>query len=119
MTSIIKAAHAYVACGWQPVPIPAGRKGPVVEGWQNRSWQPEDFDPDDNIGVILGSRSGHLVDGDLDCQEAVALAGLYLPQTSAIFGRRSKPRSHYLYIAPGAHTEAFADPTDGKMLVEL
>ena len=49
------------------------------------------------------------------------LADIYLPETRAQFGRPSKPRSHRLYIAPGAVFEAFADPLlDGKnTLVEL
>jgi hypothetical protein len=34
-------------------------------------------------------------------------------------GRASKPRSHRLFIAPGAVFEAFADPISGEMLVEL
>src|SRR5262249_734827 len=60
-----------------------------------------------------------LVDIDLDCGEALMLADTYLPPTEAIFGRASKPRSHRLYIAPGALFEAFSDPLEKDMLVEL
>ena len=38
------------------------------------------------------------MDVDLDHELAVALAPKYLPETGAIFGRRGKPRSHYLYV---------------------
>ena len=119
VTAATEAARAYLARGWQPVRVPPGRKGPVDQGWQTRQWQPGDFGADDNIGVILGPRSGDLVDVDLDTIEATELADLYLPRSSAVFGRASKLRSHRLYIAPGARKEAFADPTDGEMIVEL
>jgi hypothetical protein len=69
--------------------------------------------------VLLGPASGELVDIDLDCPEALALADKYTPPTGAIFGRASKPRSHRIYIAPGAVKEAFADPLDGSTLLEL
>lgn len=71
-----------------------------------------------NIGIILGPKSGDLVDIDLDCQEALALADLYLYQTGAEFGRASKPRSHKLYVAAGAIYEAFGDPITGEVLLE-
>jgi hypothetical protein len=99
--------------GWRIVPIPAGQKRPAMQGWPDFKARSEDvprlFDCK-NIAVIVGARSGDLVDIDLDCAEGVALADLYLPATQAEFGRASKPRSHRLYIAPGATFEAFADP---------
>lgn len=119
MTTVIEAARDYLARGWQIVPIPVGRKGPIVQGWQCRQWQPEDFEPDSNIGIILGPRSGDLVDVDHDCSEALMLAPIYLPPTGAIFGRSSKPRSHWLYVSPSAVKESFADLLSGEMLVEL
>jgi hypothetical protein len=79
--------------GWALVPTPAGQKAPVAEGWQTRNWQPVDFHSGNNVGLILGPRSGDTVDVDLDCVEALALAGLYLPGTRATFGRASKPQS--------------------------
>src|SRR5690606_25217523 len=45
--------------------------------------------------LLLGPASG-IVDVDLDCEEAVALAPHFLPPTCT-FGRASAPRSHYLY----------------------
>jgi hypothetical protein len=65
--------------------------------------------------LILGAGSGELVNIDLDCPEALAIADLYLPVTEAEFGRTSKRRSHRLYVAAGAAFEAFADPIrEGK-----
>src|SRR3954447_11489957 len=113
----------YIQRGWRIVLIPAGAKGPRVAGWQALAIGLadvfQDFTDSCNIGVILGPGSGELVDIDLDCTEALALADRYLPPTRAEFGRYSKPRAHRLYITPGAVYGAFADPLDGSMLVEL
>jgi hypothetical protein len=113
----------YLQRGWGVVPIPPGQKKPAMPGWQNFSAASEDvprlFGSGENIAVRLGPRSGELVDTDLDCPEALALADLYLPATGAQFGRASKARSHRLYISPGAIYEAFADPISGEMLLEL
>jgi hypothetical protein len=117
-----RAIAAYEAQCWQLVPIPAGAKGPTAEGWNLWEWQPSDLNPTGNVGLLLGSRSFGVVDVDLDCVEALALADIYLPETGAIFGRQSKPRSHWLFIAPEAYFEAFADPLlkNGKStLLEL
>ena len=76
----------YTGRGWETVPTPAGLKHPVVEGWNTRSFGPEDFAAGDNITIVLGARSGWLADIDLDCPEAITLADLYLPQTGAEFG---------------------------------
>jgi hypothetical protein len=116
-------ARAYVQRGWQPVPIPSGEKGPKLPGWGKLRLAlddlPHHFGNNCNVGIILGPPSGELVDIDLDCPEAIELADLYVPPTGAEFGRKSKPRSHRLYIAPGAVHEAFADPLDGTTLLEL
>src|SRR4051794_18629900 len=119
----LDAARAYIARGWCILPILPGRKGPSAPEWQHLriglDEAAQHFAADGNIGTILGPVSGELVDIDLDCPEALALADQYLPPTQAVFGRASTPGSHRLYIAPGAAYEAFADPLDGAMLLEL
>jgi hypothetical protein len=110
---------AYHQRRWALVPIPAGQKAPTAEGWQTRKWQSVDLCPCNNVGLILGPRSDDTVDVDLDCVEALAVADIYLPPTTAIFGRASKPRSHWFYIAAGACFESFADPIGKKTLLEL
>jgi len=69
--------------------------------------------------IRLGKHSRDLVDCDLDCEEAIEIAPLYLPETWAIFGRSSAPRSHWLYFAPEAQFEAFVDPIAKETLLEL
>jgi hypothetical protein len=111
--------------GWQIVRIPRGEKGPRGKGWQETRLSADEvrrhLASGGNIGVRLGPQSGELTDIDLDCDEALALQDIYLPPTGAEFGRLSKPRSHRLYIAPGARFETFRDPLiKGKnTLIEL
>jgi hypothetical protein len=117
------AAGDYIRRGWDVKPVPRREKRCTLKGWPDLVIGPDDlpryFRDDANIAVRLGRRSGWLVDCDLDCPEALALADLYLPGTGAEFGRMSKPRSHRLYVAPHAVYEPFADPISGDMLVEL
>jgi hypothetical protein len=109
-------AKAYRERGWSPLPLRG--KVPVGDDWQN-------FVMDDatrfdgNIGNLLGKPSHGLVDTDLDCSQALTLATYLLPPTGAIFGRASKPRSHWLYNCdPPPETKQFQTKADG-MLVEL
>jgi hypothetical protein len=118
----LDAAAYYHNRVWAIVPVPRGEKAPIQSGWCDKRFGediPKWFSHNPNVAVILGPRSGDLVDIDLDCPEGIELADLYLPPTGAIFGRAGKPRSHRFYIAPDAIKEAFADPISGEMLVEL
>ena len=115
-------AKDYIADGLAVIPIPYREKGPRLKGWPDIRIQAGEVDQyftseKMNIGVLLGKPSGGLVDIDLDCPEAVALAAQFLPQTLT-FGRFSKPRSHWIYRCHDAITMQFKDP-DGTMLVEL
>jgi uncharacterized protein (DUF927 family) len=119
-------ARLYLERGWDPVPVEFRKKGPRVEGWggsfrltgENLS---EYFNCGrQNIGVVLGKRSGGLTDIDLDCHEARVIASYVLPPTKAIFGRASSRNSHRLYVTglsdvPGQPaTIAFDAPGKGK-----
>jgi Bifunctional DNA primase/polymerase, N-terminal/Primase C terminal 2 (PriCT-2) len=123
MNAVLEAAREYARRGWRVVPIPAGIKKPVIDGWPDLILTADDlpryFGADQNLGIRLGAASLALVDIDLDCPAALELASLFLPDTKAKFGRKSKPLSHWLYTAPGATKEAFADPLSGEMLLEL
>ena len=67
-----EAARRYLTRGWPPLPLPGGSKAPQLEDWPSFSVQEaelaEHFADDCNVGVILGERSGSLVDLDLDCR---------------------------------------------------
>ncbi len=107
----------------QIVPVPREDKAPRVRGWPDTWLSPEQVQhhlaDGNNIAMRVGSASGNIVDSDLDCSESLILADLYLPPTRAEFGRRSKPRSHRLYRAPGATYASFADPLASTTLIEL
>ena len=113
----------YSKRGWSPIPVPSGKKKPVLDGWQNLRLSEDElgdcFDGrPQNIGVLLGEASGGLIDIDLDALEAVELAPLLLTATPCRFGRPGNRDSHWLYLAtPSGKTAQYKD-TDGSMLVE-
>ncbi|QYK49187.1 MAG: DUF3987 domain-containing protein [Phycisphaeraceae bacterium] len=121
--SVVDAARSYLARNLMPVPIPARMKGPVEKGWPEWRFTHDNialhFGGDGNIGLILGEPSGHLVDVDLDCAEAIEWASAYLPPTAVVTGRAAKPGSHWWYRCPGIVTTQFRDPKTSKMMVEL
>ena len=124
-------AEMYLGQGWQPLALRPSSKKPFTNEWSARRLVskdlPEEFsNRKSNLGIMLGSASAGLFDVDVDSAEALALANTFLPETGAVFGRKSKPRSHHFYRCSGAdqRTRQFRDPTIGKddskaMLIEL
>jgi hypothetical protein len=104
-----EVAREYLDRGWRPVPIDVRQKKPRDSAWQSLTVTEENaeefFESDDNIGIQLGKRSGGLTDVDIDCPEALELAALILPPTGAVFGRKSKRKSHRLYKTDLCATE--------------
>jgi hypothetical protein len=123
------AAQYHDVRGWKPVPVGRQSKKPIGSGWQNCAYTPTQFDANaQNVGIQMGVVSGNLVDVDLDCAAALTLCDHFLPETGAIFGRRSKPRSHHLFISEDlvstARTAVISYPEycggkQAQMLVEL
>src|SRR5262249_40305373 len=80
-----------------------------------------------NLGIQLGEVSGGLADVDLDTMTAIGFAPEFLPATNAVFGRKSKPASHQLYVTDLYKTEKrattqfaqFLNGRQGQMIVEL
>jgi hypothetical protein len=106
---VAEAARAYAARGWKPVPVSRKSKRPLGNGWQKRPFDPAQFNGNaQNVAVQLGAESGGLTDVDLDCADAVGFALEFLPPTGAIFGRKSKPCSHMLYLTDLCKTEKLA-----------
>ena len=120
--SALETATEYFLKGWQPIPIPFRSKNPNFPNWHLQhtktvveltaffNGKPQ------NIGILLGKPSNNLVDVDLDNKWSVGLAAFFLPETNAIFGRKSKKQSHYIYYCPEAKTEKFQF---SEMIVEL
>jgi hypothetical protein len=123
MTTIADAAITYARRGWKPVPLHRKTKKPIGKGWQTRPFDPTQFNGNAiNIAVQLGAASGGLVDVDLDNQLAIGFAPEFLPATAAIFGRRSKPAAHQLYVSDLCQSEKAAtiQYKDGNaVIVEL
>lgn len=73
------------------------------------------------IGVVTGPLASGPVDIDLDCPEAMFFATRFLPPTPAVFGRKSKPASHYFYrvAASDLDKQAFLDPVAGSTIIEI
>lgn len=124
--STLDIARDYLARNWKPIPVPYRAKGPKGRDWQNLHITTENIhkyfngEPQ-NVGVQLGAKSSGLTDVDLDCAEAVELASHFLPTTSAVFGRTSKPRSHFLYYIEDAMDRASMKLTDvnAQSIIEL
>jgi hypothetical protein len=120
-------AVIYFLNGFSMLPIASEAKGCTIKGWPDLSITeaelPQYFAGPGNIGVRLGKASGGLCDVDLDSPEAITIADRFLPPTPTIFGRKSKPRSHRLYlIEPTPTGMKFEDPLGDRKkatLVEL
>jgi hypothetical protein len=119
----IEAAAMYVNRGFLPLPVPFRKKAPNLAGWPEfrvtAAELPRYFEGETNIGLILGDNYG-TADVDLDSQEALAAAAEILPKTAMVFGRPSKPASHYMYRSdPAVRSKRYFDPIDKTCLVEL
>ena len=98
-------AAKYVELGFSVIPVRFKGKNPIIPEWQKHPIGEEDVDnwfgrEPTNIGVLLGTPSGGLVDIDLDDNDAVQFAAAFLPPTDMVFGRTSRPSSHRLYRVP-------------------
>src|SRR5260221_1739298 len=120
---VLRQARIGLRHGWFVVPIPHGRKAPVIKGWPHLRLKepdlPNAFGETDGIGVILGEPSRDLVDVDQDSDEAIAVGSVFLPATNRIHGRKSKPSSHWWYLVDPAPAPMQFTDVDGSMIVEL
>ena len=116
-----RAAAALIRRGVAVVPVPAGEKNPGRDGWEALRITEEEvrryWTNGQNIGLLCGEPSGGRIDVDLDANEAVKIAGRFLPPTLTS-GRDSRPHSHWWYVCPGAKSKDWRD-TDTSKLVEL
>ena len=102
--TIALAARAFLGMGYQPVLIAPRDKKPVGLEWQKIVYTAEQdletiFTREHNIGLQLDASK--LVDADLDSPWARALADVFLPKSTMIWGRKSEPAAHRAYRLPG------------------
>jgi P4 family phage/plasmid primase-like protien len=120
----LDAAIAWIQQGFSPVPIPHRSKRPILNGSERleitMDLASQYFNGgSQNIGLLLGDKFGS-TDVDCDCPEAITAARKLLPETGLIFGRQSKPFSHFFYRSdPPVRAAKFDDPLDHKTLLEL
>jgi hypothetical protein len=126
---LAEAARNYLRLDFKPILLEPLNKKPVHAGWQNQPRLTEEqvprvFTGNHNIGLQYGPASGGLVDAEFDSESARALAPRFMPPTRAVFGRKSKPRSHWLYRCPALHDGAHGavikiQDGDGKEVASL
>jgi len=118
----LEAALWWTEQSFSPVPVPIRSKAPVLSGWPNlritSANVAEYFNgAAQNVGLLLGLNDA--ADCDLDTPQAISVAPAFLPITGIIFGRASKPRSHWIYRSPGLRAKKFLDPTKSNSILEL
>ncbi|KKN34833.1 hypothetical protein LCGC14_0789740 [marine sediment metagenome] len=116
--------------GFKPVPIRPASKAAHIGGYtaldyeppHDETWHRQEF----GVGVVVGPAHSGPIDIDVDAKEALYFAARFLPKTPAIFGRKTKRRSHYIYrVDADAMTKvALVDPLlegkdDGKTIIEI
>lgn len=122
----VNVAASWLEMGILPVPLkPNSKKPQGGKGWNTyrarKETLPEFFKTGYNVGGLWGEPSGWIVDIDLDWDEACDLAPYLLPETF-IYGRQSRPLSHYLYRCRGVSTSKRVLHQQGQqdeMIVEL
>ena len=113
----LKTVNLLRSLGLMPLPIPRNTKKTDEEKFTDPAfvtdynrWEKEDL----GVGVILSKRY-KLVDIDLDEPGIDDLAVAHLPQNGWIFGRKSKRRSHHVFvIADGTDTTQLQREKDPK-----
>ena len=98
---MIEIAQRYLKMGFTPVPVTYMGKAPTISNWQEYSPTTEDITKHFAVPCNIGLRLGRLLDVDLDCAEAIAVAPEFLPQTGRWQGRASNPRAHAFFIHVG------------------
>ena len=113
---VLEAARDFLARDIYSIPIRPRSKCPAIADWTNARLGLDDlsehFSNGHGLGVLLGIQPRVIGDVDLDCIEALAVRPLITgPVTERIFGRKSKPLSHFLYELPEPFDRVyFEDP---------
>ncbi len=116
-----QVARDWLDLGIKPVPIRPRMKKPRGDSWQKlrltKATIPDYFQENDNVGGLWGKPSGWVIDVDLDDEHAADVAEFLLPRT-VVYGRKSRPETHFLYICKGVKTHKWKGPNK-EMLVEI
>lgn len=125
-TSLDEAVAFYAALGLPVTPVKRGDKEGRKKGWSQpgHNTAPDDFRPDDNIGVLNGTQPGegwyfHDVDIDKNSDAARLIVKRLLPDTGWRYGHLSKPDSHANYLVRAQLRTRRYVGADKKVIVEL
>jgi hypothetical protein len=124
LSGALDVARWWTAHGYYVIPVPPQQKAPILQEWEQFRLGLDDLpahfaNPKMNVGALLGEPNGNC-DADLDCTETLSTWPMFALYTGLIFGRPSKPRSHYFYRCnPPRPTIKFIDPLSKKTLCEL
>jgi hypothetical protein len=97
---------------WVPLRLQGKSPDCMGKGWNERTLQdavPE-YKDRDNIGFLLGEPSGGVVRLDPDFPSVPEITDLLFPEPTAIFGRKSAPRTGRLFVCKGLNTKNFVLP---------
>jgi len=75
--------------GYTPIPIPQGQKRPTISGWHERTFTPDDFGQNNNVGIRTGDQGVGFLDIDIYDPEIVGVA-------IAEFNRRFENRGPWM-----------------------
>lgn len=116
-STMLDAARSYARRGIASTPLDGKR--PILRDWPTADAPEESWASATGVGLVLGARSGGLVDVDYDCDEVAHIVDQYFPASST-FGRGGKERHWLGRLEEGeGRTRKFRDPVGGTMLVEL
>ncbi len=106
---------------FKPVPLHY-RSKKAIDNYTDDDWKPpaDEFWSKHNYGVGCVTGPPGPIDIDLDCSEAIHFARYFLPKTPAVFGRKSKRSSHYLYKVTASEFKykALQDVKTGISIIE-
>ncbi len=124
--SLADAIAFYKAHGIAVTPVARGEKRGRLTRWSEPGHEAKDgqFKPDDNIALLNGfapEPGTAIADVDIDIthRATATLARRILPRTGWVYGRASKPVSHFTYLTTGHLVTRQYRGTDGGMHVEL
>lgn len=115
----------YATLGWYSIVLIKFEKECRDKDWMKKVYDGDDFDENVNLGLRLVSASDKergikLVDIDCDAPEVVQCISAFMLDTPAVYGRASKPKSHWLYDSEFEKGLAFKDEgTVGGTLIEI
>lgn len=117
--------EAYRASGYRVVCWPAigDSKGPRDPGWPSKVYTLEDYSEGfTRVGLMTGvevAPGKFLHDYDQDWAPGAQIAAMLLPTTNFVYGRASKPRSHWMHTLEIALPSFRFEDVDNTVLSEI